>query len=72
MRASMVPMTQSELLALVEELRAMAATASTETVRAALTRLADRYAARASARRPAPLVRRERPARSDTGAAGED
>jgi hypothetical protein len=45
----MILMTQSELLELVEELRGMAAVASTANVRDALTRMADRYAARAAA-----------------------
>jgi hypothetical protein len=42
----MILMTQSELLELVEELRGMAAAAPTAKVRDALTRMADRYAAR--------------------------
>jgi hypothetical protein len=42
----MILMTQSELLKLVEELRGMAAAAPTAKVRDALTRMADRYAAR--------------------------
>jgi hypothetical protein len=67
----MILMTQSELLDLVEELRAMAAAAPTATVRDALTRMADRYAARAadaSRRRlrstdnaGAPVAQRNRP-----------
>ena len=44
----MILMTQSELLELVEELRGMAAAAPTAKVRDALTRMADRYAARAA------------------------
>ena len=44
----MILMTQSELLELVEELRDMAAAAPTAKVRDALTRMADRYAARAA------------------------
>jgi hypothetical protein len=46
----MILMTQSELLELVEELRGMAAAAPTAMVRDALTRMADRYAARALSR----------------------
>jgi hypothetical protein len=46
----MILMTQSELLELVEELRGMAAAAPTAKVRDALTRMADRYAARALSR----------------------
>ena len=45
----MILMTQAELLELVEELRSMAAAAPTAKVRDALTRMADRYAARAAA-----------------------
>ena len=49
----MILMTQSQLLELVEELRGMAAASPTAKVRDALTRMADRYAARAAdARRP--------------------
>jgi hypothetical protein len=44
----MILMTQSELLELVEELRDMAAAAPTIKVRAALTRMADRYAVKAA------------------------
>jgi hypothetical protein len=44
----MVLMTQSEFLELVEELRGMAAAAPTAKVRDALTRMADRYTARAA------------------------
>jgi hypothetical protein len=44
----MILITQSELLELVEELRDMAAAAPTAKVRAALTRMADRYAAKAA------------------------
>jgi hypothetical protein len=44
----MILMTQSELLELVEELREMAAAAPTAKVRDALTKMADRYAARAA------------------------
>lgn len=47
-RSAMILMTQSELLELVEELRGMAAAAPTAKVRDALTRMADRYAARAA------------------------
>jgi hypothetical protein len=43
----MILMTQAEFLELVEELRVMAMAAPTPKVRDALTRLADRYAARA-------------------------
>ena len=46
--SAMILMTQSELLELVEELRGMAAAAPTAKVRDALTRMADRYAARAA------------------------
>jgi hypothetical protein len=46
-RSAMILVTQSELLELVEELRGMAAAAPTAKVRDALTRMADRYAARA-------------------------
>ena len=45
---TMILVTQSELLELVEELRGMAAAAPTAKVRDALTRMADRYAARAA------------------------
>jgi hypothetical protein len=45
-RAAMILVTQSEILELVEELRGMAAAAPTAKVRDALTRMADRYAAR--------------------------
>ena len=44
----MILVTQAELLELVEELRGMAAAAPTAKVRDALTRMADRYAARAA------------------------
>jgi hypothetical protein len=44
----MILMTQSELLELVEELRGMAAATPAAKVRDALTRMADRYAARAA------------------------
>ena len=44
----MILMTQSELLELAEELRDMAAAASTARVREALTKMADRYAERAA------------------------
>jgi hypothetical protein len=47
-RSAMIMMTQSELLELVEELRGMAAAAPTAKVRDALTKMADRYAARAT------------------------
>jgi hypothetical protein len=47
-RSAMILMTQSELLELVEELRGMAAAAPTAKVRDALTKMADRYAARAA------------------------
>jgi hypothetical protein len=47
-RSAMILVTQSELLELVEELRGMAAAAPTAKVRDALTRMADRYAARAA------------------------
>jgi CRP-like cAMP-binding protein len=47
-RSAMILMTQSELLELVEELRELAAAAPTAKVREALTKLADRYATRAS------------------------
>ena len=47
-RSAMILMTQSELLELVEELRGMAAAAPTAKVRDALTRMADRYAAKAA------------------------
>jgi hypothetical protein len=47
-RWPMILITQSELLELVEELRGMAAAASTAKVRGALTKMADRYAARAT------------------------
>ena len=47
--SGVILMTQSELLELVEELRGMAAAAPTAKVRDALTRMADRYAARAAA-----------------------
>ena len=46
--SAMILITQSELLELVEELRGMAAAAPTAKVRDALTRMADRYAARAA------------------------
>jgi hypothetical protein len=49
-RSAMILTTQSELLELVEELRGMAAAAPTAKVRDALTRMADRYAARALSR----------------------
>ncbi len=58
-------MTKSELLELVEELRGMAATAPTATVREALTRMADRYAARAT--RATRLCLRDRGARRSQG-----
>ena len=45
-RSAMILMKQSELLALVEELRGMVAAASTAKVRDALSRMANRYAAR--------------------------
>jgi len=48
-RSAMILVTQSELLELVEELRGMAVAAPTAKVRDALTRMADRYAARADA-----------------------
>jgi hypothetical protein len=44
----MILMTQSELLELVEELREMAAAAPTAKVRDALTKMVDRYAAKAT------------------------
>ena len=44
----MILVTQSELLEPVEELRGMAAAAPTAKVRDALTRMADRYMARAA------------------------
>jgi hypothetical protein len=47
-RSAMILVTQSELLELVEELRGMAAAAPTAKVRDALTRMADRYMARAA------------------------
>ena len=47
-RSAMILVTQSELLELVEELRGMAVAAPTAKVRDALTRMADRYAARAA------------------------
>jgi hypothetical protein len=51
--STMILMTQSQLLELVEELRGMAAATPTAKVRDALARMADRYAARAAnARRP--------------------
>jgi hypothetical protein len=49
-RSAMILVTQSELLELVEELRGMAVAAPTAKVREVLTRMADRYAARADAR----------------------
>ena len=48
-RSAMILVTQSELLELVEELRGMAVAAPTAKVREVLTRMADRYAARADA-----------------------
>jgi hypothetical protein len=45
---AMILMAQAEFLELVEELREMAAAAPTAKVREALTRMADRYAARAA------------------------
>ena len=45
---AMILMTRSERLELVEELRGMAAAAPTAKVRDALTKMADRYAARAA------------------------
>jgi hypothetical protein len=47
-RSAMILMMQSELLELFEELRGMAAAAPTAMVRDVLTRMADRYAARAA------------------------
>ena len=47
-RSTMILMTQSELMELVEELREMAAAAPMAKVRDALTKMADRYAARAT------------------------
>jgi hypothetical protein len=43
----MIMMTQAQVLELVEELREMATAAPTAKVREALTRIAERYAARA-------------------------
>jgi hypothetical protein len=51
-RSAMILVTQSELLELVEELRGMAAAAPTAKVRDALTRVADRYAAKGCRRQP--------------------
>jgi CRP-like cAMP-binding protein len=47
-RSAMILMIQSELLVLVEELWVMAAAAPTAKVRDVLTRMANRYAARAA------------------------
>ena len=47
-RSAMIVMTQSELMELVEELREMAAAAPTAKVCDVLTKMADRYTARAT------------------------